>query len=154
MYVLDTSALSTMFRNYYPTRFRTLWKLFDEMTDDGLFTSTREARRELEDFGGPALEWCQAHVELFVTPDVAEASFVSRIYAVSHFQQNIERQKLLKGGKNADPFLIARAAVLGATVVTTELPKQNGVKIPNICDHFGVKCLNLEAFMIEREWVF
>jgi hypothetical protein len=32
---------------------------------------------------------------------------------VRHFQQNIEQQKLLKGGKNAEPFVIARAAVEG-----------------------------------------
>jgi hypothetical protein len=84
----------------------------------------------------------------------AEGAFVARIYRVSHFQQNIELQKLLKGGKNADPFVIARAAVENRTVVTMEVFKPNGVKIPNICRHFGVKCLLLEDFMEEEGWTF
>ncbi len=154
MYVLDTSAISALFRNYYPKRFPTLWANFDAMTAAGLFTSTREVKRELEDLSGLALDWVMANIGLFVTPDAKEGAFVAQIFKVPHFQANIERQKILKGGKNADPFVIARAAVLDATVVTTEKLKPHSVKIPNICDHFGVKWLDLEGFMEQRGWVF
>lgn len=75
-------------------------------------------------------------------------------YSVSHFQQNIEQQKLLKGGKNADPFVIAKAAVDGRAVVTMELFKPNAAKIPNICAHFAITCLSLEQFMEEEGWEF
>jgi hypothetical protein len=153
-YVLDTSVVSALHRNYYPDRFRTLWKLFDEMTAAGRFTSTREAFRELEDIGGPAFEWAKDHRDLFVTPDAREGAMVARIYAVPHFQANIEKQKLYKGGRNADPFVIARAAVLGATVVTMEKLRENAAKIPNICAHFRVDCLDLETFMAKENWVF
>lgn len=153
-YVIDTSVLSAMFRNYYPGRFKTLWKLFDEMTEGGLITSVREAYREIEDSGGPMLDWANEHEELFVVPDAKEAAFVASIYDVQHFQANIERQKLYKGGRNADPFLVARAAVTGGKVVTMEQFRPHAAKIPNICDHFEVPCLNLEGFMEERGWVF
>lgn len=79
---------------------------------------------------------------------------VSKIFAVHHFQQNIEMQKLLKGGLNADPFVIARAMAEGKTVVTMEQLKPNAVKIPNICNHFKVRWLNLEGFMEEQGWSF
>jgi len=62
--------------------------------------------------------------------------------------------KLLNGGRNADPFVIAKAAVESATVVTMELLKPNGTKIPNICDHFKVPCLSLEEFMEAEGWTF
>ena len=153
-YVIDTSVLSAMFRNYYPGRFKTLWRLFDEMTDGGLITSVREVYREIEDRGGPELEWADKHSGLFVVPDAKEAAYVASIYGVSHFQANIAKQKLLKGGKIADPFLIARAAVTGGTVVTMEQRRPNAAKIPNICDHFSVRCLDLEGFMEERGWEF
>jgi Domain of unknown function (DUF4411) len=78
----------------------------------------------------------------------------SKIYSVTHFQQNIEQQKLLKGGKNADPFVIAKAAIDGRAVVTMEQLRPNAVKIPNICQHFSVKCLSLEEFMEEEGWQF
>ena len=90
----------------------------------------------------------------FATPTAAEGAYVGGIYRVAHFQQNIEQQKLLKGGKNADPFVIARAGVEQKAVVTMELLKPNAAKIPNICQHFGVRCLTLEDFMIEQNWQF
>jgi hypothetical protein len=79
---------------------------------------------------------------------------VASIYAVEHFQANIEKQKILRGGRNADPFLIARAASLGATVLTMEQFKRNAAKIPNICQHFKVPCLDLREFMEKEDWVF
>ena len=41
---------------------------------------------------------------IFTIPTAAEGTFVAKIYGVAHFQQNIEQQKLLNGGRNADPF--------------------------------------------------
>jgi hypothetical protein len=83
-----------------------------------------------------------------------EARFVAGIYAVTHFQQNIEQQKLLKGGRNADPFIIAKAAVERETIVTMEKLKPGAAKIPNICAHFGIACLSLEQFMERERWIF
>lgn len=154
-YVFDNSPLSVLFKNFYRKTFRGLWERFDGLVTDGRIVSTREALREIED-GAPEslLEWATRHRDLFTTPTAAEGAFVAKIYSVTHFQQNIEQQKLLKGGKNADPFVIAKAAVEGRAVVTMELLKPNGAKIPNICGHFGIKCLSLEAFMEEEEWQF
>ncbi len=66
----------------------------------------------------------------------------------------IERRKLLKGGKNADPFVIARAQIVGGAVVTMEGEPLNGVRIPNICRHFGIECISLEGFMEREGWQF
>lgn len=154
-YVFDTSPLSTLFKNYYPKTFKTLWANFDALVAAGQLVSTREALRELQDGPVEACEvWANANNHLFGIPTAAEGAFVARIYGVAHFQQNIEQQKLLKGGKNADPFLIARAAVENRSVVTMELFKPNGAKIPNICRHFRVNCLTLEEFMEEEGWEF
>lgn len=119
MYVFDTSPLSTLFKNYYRRRFPSLWRNFDALVAAGNLVSTREAHREIID--GPVAElrdWGGNNQALFSVPTAAEGAFVARIYAVPHFHQNIEQQKLLKGGRNADPFIIARAAVEERTVVT------------------------------------
>jgi hypothetical protein len=113
--------------------------------------------REIED--GPIeglRDWATRHQRLFTVPAAAEGAFVARVYSVPHFQQNIEQQKILKGGKNADAFVIAKAAVESGTVVTMELLKGNAVKIPNICGHCGIQCLSLEIekFMEEEGWQF
>ncbi|RZI70387.1 MAG: DUF4411 family protein, partial [Pseudomonas sp.] len=65
-----------------------------------------------------------------------------------------ERQKLFKGGRNADAFIVARAFAIGGSVVTAERFKPNAVKLPNICDHFKIPCLDLERFMEEEGWEF
>ncbi|MHB1187236.1 PIN domain-containing protein [Thiobacillus sp.] len=154
MYVIDTSVISALHRNYYRNRFVTLWERFDAMVAGGKFTSTREAFRELGDRGGEGFDWAQNNSGLFTTPDAKEGAFVAGIYAVEHFQANIEKQKILRGGRNADPFLIARAASLGATVLSMEQFKPNAAKIPNICEHFNVPCLDLLGFMEKEDWVF
>jgi hypothetical protein len=35
-----------------------------------------------------------------------------------------------------------------------ETLKLNAAKIPNICQHFNVKCLSLEQFMEKEGWTF
>lgn len=154
-YVLDTSALSALFRNYYRERFPSLWSSFDALVEKGEILSTREVAREIQDNPpGSLRDWAEEHESLFATPTAAEGSFVREIYAVAHFQQNIERKKLYKGGKNADPFVIARAAVDGGVVVTMETLRPNAARIPNICEHFEIAWLSLEGFMEAEGWRF
>lgn len=154
VYILDTSFIIQLHENYYRENFVTLWGLFDEMLAAGKFTSTREVRRELEEQSDVATKWAEANIDLFTTPTADEGRFVANIYAVKHFQQNIELKKILKGGKNADPFVIARAAVLNGTVLTMEQLKPNAAKIPNICDHFKLPCMDFRAFMTAEKWSF
>ncbi len=154
-YVFDNSPLSSLFKNYYRSRFPSLWQRFDQLVAVGRLVSTREAFREIED--GPIeglREWAKNNRALFATPTPEEGAFVAQIYAVRHFQQNIEQRKLLRGGRVADPFVIARAACENRTVVTNEVKKPNAVKIPNICEHFGVNCMSLEEFMEAEKWSF
>jgi len=101
-----------------------------------------------------ATEWAKANEKLFATPDAKEGAFVGQIYSVAHFQANIEKQKLFKGGRNADAFIVARAHAIGGTVVTMERLKPNAVKLPNICQHFKTPYLDLEGFMESEGWEF
>ena len=32
--------------------------------------------------------------------------------------------------------------------------KKNAAKIPNVCEHFGVHCTNVEGFMERESWTF
>jgi hypothetical protein len=154
-YVFDTSPLSALFRNFYPTIFRRLWADFDALIAAGDILSTREVMREIEN--GPQADlfaWARAHPDLFPMPTADEARFIARIFQVRHFQNNIEGKKLLRGGTLADPFVIARAVVTGSTVVTMETLKPNAADIPNICQHFDIPWISLEGFMHAEDWQF
>jgi hypothetical protein len=155
MYIFDTSSFKQLF-GFYPSRFPRLWSLFDQLVADGRISSVKEVLREMQIGGAQHLDtdWGQRHKEIFKEPTAAEASILREIFSNRHFQQSIERRKLLNGGPFADPFIIARAKLYDATVVTEEREKPNGTKIPNICKELNVKCTNLEGFMELEGWEF
>jgi len=61
---------------------------------------------------------------------------------------------MLLGTPVADPFIIARAAVLRGTVVSEESSVNGKINIPAACGHFGLSCMKLDGFLRERGWSF
>ncbi len=153
MYVFDTSALSSLIKNFYRKRFPTLWGYFDDLAAKGGVTSTREVRHELNRRTADD-DFVREYRNIFTTPTPEEARFIMKIYEIRHFQQNIELQKMVAGGYNADAFVIAKAAVNNGTIVTLERERPNAARIPNICRHFGIACCDLEQFMEAEGWKF
>ena len=154
-YVLDSGPLINMFRHYYPDRFPSLWQRFDAMVGAEELVSVREVAKELDGQDDRLSEWVGNNGNFFHRPTVQEMAFVGRIFEVAHFQGLIRQQERLQGKPVADPFVIAKAAQLDdGCVVTTELWRENAPKVPNVCDHFGVRWLSLEAFMAEAGWTF
>jgi len=155
MYVFDTSSLRVL-RNYYPSRFVNLWANVDIAVGSGVITSTRECRRELLDqLAEPwLLAWVKKNAPLFPLPTPHEAAHVAAIFAVPGFQALVGQKQRLQGKPVADPFVVAAAADRRFAVVTQEKIKPNAAKIPNVCQHFNIRCIDLEQFMLENNWSF
>ena len=153
-YVFDTSAFVTIFRNYYRSRFPTLWKRFYGLVETGRIVSTAEVMREIEAQDDELYEWAKGSDEIFPIPTRDVGNVVSEIFRVRNFQNNVEQKKILKGGHVADAFVVATAVSLERSVVTLESYKEHGAKVPNMCKHFGVPCYNLEKFMEKERWKF
>jgi len=154
IYVFDSSTLIDLFRYYYRNRFPSLWEKFDQAVKAESILSVREVYNEIEHGGDRLSEWAKNNRGLFQPPVPEELVFVAEIFAVSHFQSLVRKQERLQGKPVADPFVIAKAKVLGGCVVTEEDKKPNASRIPNVCEHFGVACLNLEGFMEKENWTF
>ncbi len=156
LYILDTNTLSQIFRFYYRKNFPSFWKRFDQMVKDGRILSTREVLRELGDGRKAELayKWAKNHENLFPDPGIEEVLFVSRIFEVRHFQQNLQNKKGRPRKQVADPFVIAQAKQTGGTVVTEEAKPPNGARIPNICEYFKIPCISLQKLMDREDWVF
>ena len=121
---------------------------------DGTIISTREVLNELKR-GSPNLAvdgWVEANKSIFMTPGVAELQFVRTILQTKTFSESIGQKQILAGTPVADPFVIAAAKNRGAIVVTEEKDKPNSPKIPTICKHFNIQCINLEQFMQSQGW--
>ena len=96
----------------------------------------------------------QATQGVFDKPSNAELLIVQQILAIPHFQVLISNKAILKGTPVADPFVVAAAKAIAATVVTQEGLKPNAAKIPNVCEEFGVPCIDLQTFMTQQGWSF
>jgi hypothetical protein len=145
-----------VFGNYYPATFSSFWAQLEQLATGGRLVSCREVASELE-IQNVALhidQWVDGHKPLFSDPSEDEMRCAADILAVPHFQQMIGEQQRLKGLPVADPWVVARGAVLGACVVTEEGLKPNAAKIPNVCEHFGVRYTNAEGFLAELGWRF
>jgi hypothetical protein len=155
MYIFDSGPFSKL-KHYYPAVFKSVWAGLDQLISGGELISTKEVWTELEN-GDPnkhVQPWLKARKPIFTVPTAAELVVVSKILAVPHFQTLIGEKQRLRGTPVADPFVVAAASVQKATVVTEELFKVNAAKIPNVCQHFGVRYLTLEEFMADQGWTF
>jgi len=154
-YVFDSNALINLFRHYYPERFPTLWGKFDTLVSGGELISVREVFNEIISSDDSLGSWAKEQKNtLFSEPTVRELEFVGEIFRVQHFQAMIRKQQRLKGKPVADPFVIARARILDACVVTQEKNTENAAKIPNVCEHFGITRTDLKGFMEKENWTF
>ncbi len=156
IYVFDSNSLSNILNHYYQDRFPTFWEKFDAMVQQGNIISVREARFELTlKFNDETIDrLAKQNKNFFPPPTVEELGFITQIYSVAHFRQNLDKKKLLGGGYFADPLVIAKAWKDRGTVITEEEFKEHGAKIPNICRHFDIACDNLEGFMTKESWKF
>jgi len=156
IYVFDNSSLSNILNHYYQDRFPSFWEKFDDMVKAEKIISVREVRNELTGkFDDDKIDRiAKQNDKFFTNPTPEELSFITQIYSVKHFQQNLDRKKILSGGFFADPFVIAKAWKEKATLVTEEDNKPNAARIPNICDQFKIFCIKLEGFLTNENWKF
>ncbi len=164
IYVFDTSSLRSL-QHFYPRVFRSIWDGLDNLVAQKSLISTREVFNELERqaVSEDLLKWAKNNKPLFSIPTRPELQFVSEIFKIKHFQGLIGAQQRLKGTPVADPFVIACARINHGTAVTEEgwqrqgkplTLKPNAAKIPNVCAHFKIPCIDLEEFMHQQRWTF
>lgn len=156
-FVFDTNVFRHVFASYYRDIFRSFWIEFEPLITAGVVTSTSVVSAELERqrVEQDGFTWLTRYENLFPTPTEQEGEFLRKIYDVDHFrQQNVDVRELYTGGSHADPFLIARAAIIEGTVVTQESYAEHSGKIPNICEYFAIPCVKLEGFMRAQNWRF
>ena len=156
IYIFDTSPFVILSRHFYPKRFPTLWEKFDSMIQDEKIISVKEVFNEINSYGDTdrLIEWAKTHKNIFLKPDREELVFVTEIFQIGHFQTLIRKKERLQGKPVADPFIIAKAKILNGIVVSEEQWRKNSAKLPNICEHFKVECIDFEKFMEKENWIF
>ena len=150
-YSIDTSALLDYWvRMLRPSYAVTFWELMDNAIREGVLIASEEVFQEIERKEDELLEWVSERKDMFVpiTDDV-QANVVE---IMAQFPKLVDERT---GKSFADPFVIATAMVADATVVTGEdkgTPKRP--RIPIVCEHFGVECIQSIDFIEKQGWKF
>ncbi|MCB0525931.1 MAG: DUF4411 family protein [Lewinellaceae bacterium] len=128
------------------------WDWLDQKVDDGNLFSSIMVYQEITAGTDDLADWAKARNNsgLFEAPSPNAQQLIGVIsnYVLTNYQQ-AEANFFLQG---ADPWVIAQAQATNAKVVTMEKlvgANSKKVKIPNICEHFGIEWLN--TYQLLRE---
>ncbi|WP_445372171.1 DUF4411 family protein [Methylomonas sp. HW2-6] len=152
-YLLDSNTYIQAKNFYYGMDIcPAYWDWLDRQFQLGLVASVQMIGKELRDGDDDLAEWVKLRPAHFIDNDDTETQWVFseivRSVATGDYNPGNRDNFLAK----ADPWLIAKAKTLGASVVTHEAllaPNTKKVKVPNICRQFGVQCLDTFQFLRE-----
>lgn len=145
-YLLDANTYIQAKNLYYNMDFcPAYWDWLDLQCQNGLIASIDQVGRELRDGNDELASWTaqRAHHFLDNADQVTQSNFVLIAKKVMEGNFNPANRDLFLA--KADPWLIAKAMTLGATVVSNEShvdELSRKVKVPNICQAFDVPCIS------------
>lgn len=150
-YVFDSNIFINLHQRQPRDIYPSVWNKIDELMANGTIISSREVYDELTRSDDSLSEWAKSKKEYFLPSEIPIQERVSKILS--------EHRGLVEGGKkqnNADPFVIALAQENNCALVTEECRSNSLVapKIPNICDAYGVTCMNFVDFVRKLKLTF
>lgn len=94
IYVFDDNSLSNILNFYYTDRFPSFWEKFNEMIREKRIISVREVKFELlNKFSDDQIDkLTNENKNFFENPSNEELEFITKIYSVKHFQQNLDKK--------------------------------------------------------------
>lgn len=156
-YTFDTSALIHLFwpGNYdNEVVFGRLWASFNNIVEDEGIWSVREVYREIERGHGKLVKWAKEHKGIFLAPSEDERRFIRELFENPQYRQLVKIKSIKGGFPDADSFVIAQAKVKEYCVVTQEKWRKDAPRIPNVCESYGIECVDLLGFMNREGWSF
>ena len=151
-YSIDTSAILDGFiRHYPPDVFPPLWGKIEELIAQGLLRATEEVKHELSKKDDDAYKWAKSQQNLFVPIDTELQLKVKEI--LGKFPRLVATRR---NRSFADPFVIALAQIENSIIITGEKysGNMNNPKIPDVCRHLDISCINLLELIRIEKWIF
>ncbi len=158
-FIIDTSCLTTAYRVYYPFDIApSFWNFMKDRFMEGTFILTNKVLFEIDRGKDDLWDWCHAeiprHLILDCHSDEAIMSHYGNImlWGNNHPQYNSLAKQTFSDFENADPFAVAAAMQLNATVVSQEVSAPESVKnikLPDVCTQFGVG--HIDTFKLLRQ---
>jgi hypothetical protein len=121
-------------------------KLIDQLLADKIIGTSEMVYREIVNYGSELGQWIKTRKQnglcIAINPDVEDHYAKIAEYVQSRYD-NPNANEFLRG---ADGWIIAHAIHSKSIAVSQESQKHSQAKkarIPDVCDHFNVKCIKL-----------
>jgi hypothetical protein len=165
LYIIDTSSLIQIKDHYDRHILPGIWKDLEQLIIDQRLVAPEEVKNEILDGDDNLVSWVQRHSRMFYpNGDLIGLTQNDVLKKFPHMAKEDSEKP------NADPFVVALAFMISQgpqqalishnpIVVSDEksdlvknpkLPFSQIKKIPDVCSHFELKCINhLEMFKTE-----
>jgi len=170
LYIIDSSSLIELQRRYPSDIFPSVWEHIHELAFAGRLIAPIEVKKELLEGYDILLQWVTDHD--FVFKEFDDDLIVKTQEVLGQFPRiaDSESDKLY----HADPFVVSLALAMKKQpqqtlitykiwVVTNEKGKLSGnpnlhpnnmKKIPDVCAHLGIDCIDHFGMFREENWLF
>ena len=156
IYVIDTSSLiflESTFKYDNPV-FKAIWEEIEDLIGQGRFRTIDFVEEEINNYQGKQeflKKWLSKWKKHFVVTTDAESinaaiPIIDEEYNTGFFDAKTQAE----GKEEADPYLIAYCKIHSCVLITNE-NKTKSNKIPAVSGKHGVRCIDLNDFLIERE---
>ncbi|ODS39412.1 MAG: hypothetical protein A7315_11110 [Candidatus Altiarchaeales archaeon WOR_SM1_79] len=167
IYVIDTASLIRIKPEDYPHDIYVgQWSNIENIVKEGRLVSSKIVFEELGKRSDDIYEWAKRNRSMFREITLQQTRLVKQIFNTDNFRALID-SNATEG--QADPFIIAIALEkekrqsslfdsneeIKKIVVTEETinPKHpNKIRIPFVCQHFGIECITLFDFFRREGW--
>ena len=154
-YLIDANIFITSHRQYYSFDIApSFWDQIVEKVSDKIVI-IEKVKDELQRGGDELTEWYNSKSSNFTVLGIPEQEVIEAysniINEVNNRDQYLQSAKDELAG-NADSWLCAYGLAYNYTIVTLETYDadiRKRIKIPNICEEFGIRYINLSQFMRE-----
>ena len=153
MYLLDTDPLVLANRHDFPIDANpgTFWQFLEDMGTRGEIGIPESVFEEISRGDDSLNRWLSGRKDIFIIPTINALAHLKQVLVAYGSITEIELEQF---NHKADPYLIAHALTLGATVVTNEISKPHATgtlnkQIPDICHYLQVSCIRYPRFLWE-----
>jgi len=156
-YAVDNDVLITLMRYHPPDKpaYHAIWDEIEALIKQKNVFSTTLVYDDIMKYLGKddrLKKWAKSHKKRFFIPPDEETWRLAQDI-INKFPELLDKKKLQTGEPDADPFLIAFAILVGATIITL-VRKDLPDRIPMVALHYRVKSIDLYEFFEERKLKF
>lgn len=166
IYLLDANIFITPFQYYYPFDIaKPYWIFLEESMISGTIVVARKVYDEVMKGTDDLRKWMKG-LSINCLDHRPKNVLNNYKLVLNHIQTETTcytNKALTEWSQNntADPWLVAIAMTYGYTMVTLEIPNKmlgtnpcNRAKIPDVCAHFNVPCINLFEMLRKLKFTF